>query len=124
MRLSLLSKLKLIWFILCVFVFIMFPVVHTLFDDKYYVGYSLFWLDWGMWLLSFPSGMLLSFLICQNTIPWQEFSLRLIPCGGEYNMLHSFYFWLGNVVIGYWQWFWLIPRFLRKEKTVTLSNER
>jgi len=67
-----------------------------------------------MTILAFPSGLLFHVTACGN----------VFPCGGEFDLYHAFLYWFGMSVVGYCQWFWLVPRIFRNKEVVRLSIGR
>ena len=106
--------LRIGWTLSCVLVYVLFPVVHDYCDSSPDIGCSLNWLQNGMALLSFPSGLAFGAVACG----------RAFPCGGEYDLYHAFLYWLGMFVTGYFQWFWLVPRMFKDKEVIRLSIER
>lgn len=117
---KLLKLLKATWFTLCIVV-----LVVTLYFGDAETGRDIdVFLIWSMMILSFPASWIIILLYSGITyLLYMLFSVSLTTDGVYMFYGYLFITWVTFFVVGYLQWFKLIPWLIEKGKKGTLPNK-
>ena len=105
MRVDHTKFIKYAWILLAITVFRLFLGSHLNNEDSWFAAEMS--MSYGMLILSFPSG-LLYFMLAGLIFDSIHF----------YTPASYFLIWFGTFIVGYLQWFWLIP-YLSRQKEIT-----
>jgi hypothetical protein len=103
------KTIRAVWVVLSVMVLV---VSLYRFDGKPNSDIEVF-LAWSMLVLSFPSSLLIALLLSGTAIVAEALFSTVIPS----HYWSIFISWICFFVVGYWQWFVLLPWLWRKWRT-------